>query len=44
MVDMLRLAHSVLYPHPDLKVPNSVTSRSKPEFSDDKKPYIYWDE
>lgn len=27
MVDMLRLAHSVLYPHPDLKVPNSVTSR-----------------
>jgi diguanylate cyclase (GGDEF)-like protein len=44
IVDMLRLAHSVLYPHPDLKVPNSVTSRSKAEFPDDKKPYIYWDE
>ena len=44
VVDMLRLAHSVLYPHPDLKVPNSVTSRSKPEFPDNKKPYVYWDE
>jgi diguanylate cyclase (GGDEF)-like protein len=44
MEDMLMLAHSVLYPHPDLKVPNSVTSRSKPEFPDGKKPYIYWDE
>ncbi len=44
MEDMLMLAHSVLYPHPDLKVPNSVTSRSKPEFPDNKKPYIYWDD
>jgi diguanylate cyclase (GGDEF)-like protein len=44
IVDMLTLAHSVLYPHPDLKVPNSVTCRSKPEFPPDKKPYIYWDE
>jgi diguanylate cyclase (GGDEF)-like protein len=44
IVDMLRLAHSVLYPHPDLKVSNSVASRSKPEFPADKKPYIYWDE
>jgi diguanylate cyclase (GGDEF)-like protein len=44
IVGMLRLAHSVLYPHPDLKVPNSVTSRSKPEFPDNKKPSVYWDE
>ncbi|MFZ3340308.1 MAG: diguanylate cyclase [Terriglobales bacterium] len=44
IVDMLRLAHSVLYPHPDLKGPNSVSYRSKREFPDNKKPYVYWDE
>jgi len=27
--DLLNVAHDVLYPHPDLKVPNSVTFRSR---------------
>jgi GGDEF domain-containing protein len=34
--DMLRIAHSVLYPRTDLKIPNTVTSRSKREFPDDE--------